>query len=92
MAALVDLSRNKTRIERPKILDICQVAALNFVTFDGWLHMCICAYVVVRVWLMFVHMYVKRSCLRCMVVNVCVTSVKVFFVFSHLLSILHFAV
>ena len=27
--------------------------------------MYICVYVVVRVWLMFVHMYMKRSCLRC---------------------------
>ena len=33
VAALVDLSRNKTRIERQEILDIRQVAALNFATF-----------------------------------------------------------
>ena len=70
VTALVDLSRNKTRIERQEILDIRQVAALNFATFGDGLHMCICAYVVVRVCLMFVHMCVKRSCLRCMVVKV----------------------
>ena len=33
VAALVDLSRNKTRIRRQEILDIRQVAALNFATF-----------------------------------------------------------
>ena len=33
VAALVDLSRNKTRIQRQEILDIRQVAALNFATF-----------------------------------------------------------
>ena len=57
--------------------------------------MCICAYVVVRVWLMFVHMCVKRSCLRCMVVKVyevyggeCMSDqYGSFFVFSRLLSI-----
>ena len=42
VAALVDLSGNKTRIERQEILDIRQVAALNFATF---LMGCICAYV-----------------------------------------------
>ena len=45
MAALVDLSRNKTRIERQEILDICQVTALNFATFWWWVayvHMCVC--------------------------------------------------
>ena len=71
MAALVDLSRNKTRIERQEILDIRQGAALNFFHFfGGGLHMCVCAYVVVRVWLIFVHMYVKSSRLRCMLVKV----------------------
>ena len=33
VAALLDLSRNKTRIERQEILDIRQVAALNVATF-----------------------------------------------------------
>ena len=33
VAALVDLSRNKMRIQRQEILDIRQVAALNFATF-----------------------------------------------------------
>ena len=45
VAALVDLSRNKTRIERQEILDIRQVAALNFATFWWWVayvHMCVC--------------------------------------------------
>ena len=36
VAALVDLSRNKTRIERQEILDIRQVAALNFAPFWWW--------------------------------------------------------
>ena len=58
VAALVDLSRNKTRIRRQEILDIRQVVAFTI------------AYVVVRVWLMFVHRCVKRSCLRCMVLKV----------------------
>ena len=43
------------------MLDICQVAALNFATFWRWVayvHMCVCY---VHVWLMFVHMCVKRS-------------------------------
>ena len=56
--------------KRQEILDIRQVAALNFVLFGGGLNMCICPYVVVRVWLMFVHMCVKRSCSRCMAVKV----------------------
>ena len=43
VAALADLSRNKTRIQRQEILDIRQVAALNFATFC-WLG-CICTYV-----------------------------------------------
>ena len=43
MAALVDLSRNKTRIRRQEILDIRQVAALNFYYF--LVVGCICAYV-----------------------------------------------
>ena len=45
VAALVDLSRNKTRIERIIILDIRQVAALNVSTFLWWfayVHMCVC--------------------------------------------------
>ena len=45
VVALVDLSRNKTRIERQEILDIRQVAALNFATFLCWVayvHMCVC--------------------------------------------------
>ena len=45
VAALVDLSRNKTRIERQEMLDIRQVAALNFATFWWWVayvHMCAC--------------------------------------------------
>ena len=54
-ATLVDLSRNKTRIQREEILDIRQVAALNFATFWWWvayvrmllyvggLCLCICA-------------------------------------------------
>ena len=41
MAALVDLSRNKTRIEQQEILDIRLVAALNFATFV-YMHMCVC--------------------------------------------------
>ena len=43
VAALVDLSRNKMRIERQEILDIRQVAAFNFATF--FVVGCICAYV-----------------------------------------------
>ena len=91
MAALVDHSRNKTRKQRQEILNIRQVAALSFATLVVG---CICAYVVVLVWLVFVQMCVKRSCLRCMVVkmNVWVTSMEIFVVVSHLLSILHFAV
>ena len=45
VVALVDLSRNKTRIERQEILDIRQVVALNFATFWWWVayvHMCVC--------------------------------------------------
>ena len=45
MTALVDLSRNKPRIQRQEILDIRQVAALNFATFWWWVayvHMCVC--------------------------------------------------
>ena len=68
VAALIDLSRNKTRIPRQEILDIRRVAALNFAIF--FMVGCIRAYVVVRVWLMSMHMCVKRSCLRCMVVKV----------------------
>ena len=47
------------------------------------MHMCVCAYVVIRVWLMFVHICMKRSCLRCMVVKVkvCVTRGSYFFCF-----------
>ena len=43
--ALVDLNRIKTRIQRQEILDIRQVAALDFATFWWWIayvHMCIC--------------------------------------------------
>ena len=75
--------------ERQEILDIRQVAALNIATLWWWVA---CAYVVVSVWLMFVHMCVKRSCLRCMVVKVWVIRIAFCFCFSHLLSILHFAV
>ena len=60
MAALVDLSRNKTTIQRQEILDILQVTALSLPLFGGGLHVCICAYVVVRVSLMFVHMCVAK--------------------------------
>ena len=45
MEALVDLSRNKTRIQGQEILDISLVAALNFATFWWWVayvHMCVC--------------------------------------------------
>ena len=42
VAALVVLSRNKTRIRRQEILDLRQVAALNFSLFGGGLHMCVC--------------------------------------------------
>ena len=45
VAALVYLSRNKTRIQRQEILNIRQVAALNFATFwwlVAYLHMCVC--------------------------------------------------
>ena len=45
VAAIVDLSQNKTRIQRQEILDIRQVAALNFFTFWWWVayvHMCVC--------------------------------------------------
>ena len=45
MAALVDLSRNKTRIERQEILDIRHMAAHNFATFWWWIayvHICVC--------------------------------------------------
>ena len=45
MEALVDLSRNKTRIRRQEILDIRQVAVLNFATFllwAGYVHRCVC--------------------------------------------------
>ena len=92
VAALVDLSRNKTSDKKYSIFARWQHLILPL--FGGILHMCISAYVVVRVWLMFVHMCVKRSCLRCMVVKVkeWVTSIEFFIFFSHLLSILHFAV
>ena len=79
VAALVDLSRNKTS---DKMFDsiFARWQHLIFALFGGGLHMCICAYVVVRVWLMFMHMCVKRSCLRCMVVKVkvWVTSIDFF--------------
>ena len=45
MAALVDLSRNKTRIRRQELLDIRQGAALHFATFwwcVAYVHMCEC--------------------------------------------------
>ena len=45
VAALVDLSWNKTRIERQEILDIRQVVAINFATFWWWVayvHRCVC--------------------------------------------------
>ena len=45
VAALVDLSRNKTRIVRQRILDIRQVAVLNFATFwwlVAYVHMFVC--------------------------------------------------
>ena len=46
VAALVYLSRNKMKILRQEILDIRQVAALNFATFWWWvanLHTCVCS-------------------------------------------------
>ena len=58
MAALVDLSRNKTIDKKYSIFARWQHLILSL--FGGGLHMCRCAYVVVRVWLMFVHMCVKR--------------------------------
>ena len=42
VAALVDLNRNKTRIQRQEILDIRQVVAINFSLFSGGVHMCVC--------------------------------------------------
>ena len=45
VAALVDLRQNKTRIKRQEILDIRQVAALNFVTLWWWVayvYVCVC--------------------------------------------------
>ena len=81
VAAHIDLSRNKTRIKRQEILDIRQVAALNFATFWWWVvYVCILLYVCglclcICAW--------KGSCLRCMVVKVkeWVTSMEVFFLF-----------
>ena len=52
VAALVDLSRKKTSDKRWQHLILP--------LFGGWLHMCICVYIVVRVWLMFVHMCVIK--------------------------------
>ena len=60
VAALVELSRNKTKIERQEILDIRQVATLNFCHFLWWVayvHMLLCF---CTVWLMFGHMCVKN--------------------------------
>ena len=68
VAALVDLSRNKTSDKEYSIFARWQHLILPL--FGGGLHMYICAYVAVRVWLVFVHMCVKRSCLRCLVVKV----------------------
>ena len=94
VAALVDLSRNKTRIDRQEILDIRQVAALNFATFWWWVayvHMCgccctcvayVCAYV--RANVMF-EVYGGES-------ESLSDQWKFFFVFDHLLSILYVAV
>ena len=50
MAALVDLSRKKMKIERQEILVIRQVAALNFATCWWWvayvhMYVCCCTYV-----------------------------------------------
>ena len=44
VAALVDLSRIKTRLQREEILDIRQVAALNFplLVVVAYVHMCVC--------------------------------------------------
>ena len=94
VAALVDISRNKTIIERQKILDIRQVAALNFAPFWWWVayvHMCVCcctyvAYICayVREKIMF-EVYGGES-------ESMSDQWKFFLIFSHLLNILHFSV
>ena len=94
MAALVDLSRNKTRIERQEILDIRQLAALNFAIFWWWVayvHMCVCCCTCVA----YVCAYVREKVMfevyggESESTSVCM---EVFFLFSYLSSILHFAV
>ena len=57
VAALVDLNWNKTRIRRQEILDIRQVAALNFSLFDGGVHMCVCCCTCVD----YVRVYVREK-------------------------------
>ena len=51
VSALVDLSRNNTSDNKYSIFARWQHLILPLL--GGGLHMCICAYVVVRVWLMF---------------------------------------
>ena len=93
VAALVDLSRNKTKIRRQEILDIRQVLALNFSTFWWWVayvHMCVCCCTCVA----YVCAYVREKVMFEVHggESMCDQCGSFFFVFSHLLSILHFAV
>ena len=61
VTALVDLSRNKTRIERQETLDIRQVAALLLPLFGCGLHMCISAYVLCCTCVAYVCAYVREK-------------------------------
>ena len=94
MAALVDLSRNKPRIKRQEILDIRQVAALNFATFWWWVayvHMCVCRCTCV----VYVCAYVREKVMFEVYGGESESMSdqwKFFLDFSHLLSTLHFAV
>ena len=92
VAALVDLSRNKTRIERQEILDIWQVAALNFATFWWWVayvHMCVCCCTCVAYVCAYMHEKVMFEVYGDESESMS-DQWKFFFVFSHLLSILNF--
>ena len=92
VAALVDLSRNKTRIQRQEILDIRQVTALNFSTFWGWVayvHMCVCCCTCMA----YVCAYVRENVIFEVYGGECESiSNQYASFFSRLLSIVHFAV
>ena len=89
MAALIDLSSIKTRIHQ-EILDIRQVAALDFATFWWWVSS-ICEYVVVCV--VYVCAHVREKVMFEVYGGESTSDQYGFcFVFSHSLSILHFAV